>query len=78
MKLPQTSWLESFEETCQDILEDAFLLDALSVYLFCDKPLLHDGQAEQIPMVLHRLSGYLSQHALELRRLEKRLEPAES
>ena len=73
MELEKTSWLENFNETCQDILEDAFLLDALSVYLFSDGEFLREDQAGRLPLVLRRLCGYLSQHALDLQQLGKRI-----
>ncbi len=67
MEIPKTCWLEDFSETCQDIEEDALLLRALSLYLFCD------GPTDCFPRTLFRLSNYLSQHALDLRCLERRL-----
>ena len=33
MEIKKTTWLEDFDETRRDILEDALLLDALSAYL---------------------------------------------
>ena len=36
LEIKRTSWQENFNETCQDILEDAFLLDALSQYVTSD------------------------------------------
>ena len=69
----QSFWLDSFDETCQDILEDAFLLDALSMYMFSDGEFTSDEWADCFPYVFRRLCGYLSQHAMDLHRLEKRL-----
>lgn len=69
------SWQEDFDETCQDILEDAFLLDALSLYLFSNGEFTNERWAECFPQVFHRLCGYLSQHAMDLHRLEKRAKP---
>jgi len=31
--MEQTSWLQNFSETCQDILEDVVLMEALSAYV---------------------------------------------
>ena len=65
----ETYWLEDFEETCRDITEDACLLEALAMYA--------DGGAQDqyFPQALRRLCNYLSQHASDLRCLEKRLGP---
>ena len=71
----ETSWLEDFAETQQDIMEDAFLLDALAVYASADNEFMRGERSEYFPQVFRRLSGYLSQHALDLHNLEKRLEP---
>ena len=62
------SWLEDFCETCQDIQEDTLLLGALSAY--AEDRL----ENESFARVLKRLCDYLSQHAGDLRCLEKRLE----
>lgn len=69
------SWQEDFDETCQDILEDAFLLDALSLYLFSGGEFINERWADCFPQVFHRLCGYLSQHAKDLHRLGKRAGP---
>ena len=69
MEITKTSWLEDFHETCQNIQEDTLLLEALSAYA-------DDGiRNEYFPQTLCRLCDYLSQHAAELHRLEKRLGP---
>ena len=69
MEIKKTTWLEDFEETCQDIMEDAFLLDALAVYVSIDEEFTRGVREEYLPQVYRRLF----QHALELHRLEKRL-----
>ena len=56
-------------------MEDAFLLDALALYVANDGALLHGDRTEYFSLVFTRLSNYLSQHTLELHRLEKRLGP---
>ena len=73
MEIKKTTWLEDFEETCQDIMEDAFLLDALAVYVSIDEEFTRGVREDYLPQVYRRLSNYLFQHALELHRLEKRL-----
>ena len=67
MQIKNTSWLEDFSETCQDIIEDAALLETLAAYTS------GGGEIAAFPQVLTRLSDYLSQHATDLRTLEKRL-----
>ncbi len=70
MEIQPTSWLEDFEETCQDIQEDVLLLQALAAYP------QKSGETNRVfSSVLRRVSEYLSQHAWELRRLEKRFRP---
>lgn len=64
-------WLENFNETCQDIIEDAFLLDALAMYAANDGYFMRSERAEYFPQVFCRLCSYLSQHASDLHRLEK-------
>ena len=59
-----TSWLEDFNETCQAIQEDTVLLEALAAY---------PNHSAVFPQTLKRLTDYLSQHAGDLRGLEKRL-----
>lgn len=71
----ETCWLEEFDEACQDIMEDAFLLDALALYAVNGGSFMRGERAEYFPQVFCRLSGYLSQHALDLHNLEKRLGP---
>lgn len=66
--MKETSWLEDFDETCQALIEDALLLEALSLYL------ADGGKAACFPQAFCRLSDYLSQHALDLHNLEKRLD----
>ena len=75
METKKTSWLDSFDETCQDILEDAFLLDALSMYLFSGGEFTRGERTDCFPYVFHRLCGYLSQHAMDLQGLRKRIGP---
>lgn len=74
--MEQSSWLEIFEETCQNIMEDTLLLDALSMYMLCGGTLSRSEREEYFPQSLRRLCDYLVQHALELRRLEKRFGPS--
>ena len=69
------NWREDFDETCQDILEDAFLLDALSLYLFSGGEFTNEHWVECFPQVFHRLCGYLSQRAMDLHQLGKRAKP---
>ena len=42
----ETSWLDDFDETCQAILEDAFLLDALSMYISSGGEFTFGGRAD--------------------------------
>lgn len=70
-----TNWLNDFDEACQDIMEDAFLLDALAQYTFSDGEFTRGERAEYFPQVFLRLCGYLSQHALDLYNLKKGLGP---
>ena len=65
MEIKETCWLEDFVETSQAILEDAVLLAALAAY--------ESDRDSVLPQTLRRLSDYLSQHAWDLRNLEKRL-----
>lgn len=69
----ESAWLEDFRETRQDILEDAFLLDALAAYISIGGEFTRGERADYFPQVFRRLCGCLSQHALELHRLEERL-----
>ena len=71
----ETYWLEDFEETCQDIMEVTVLLDALSMYLIRGEDFSHVVRAAYVPLVSRRLCGYLSQHALDLHNLKRRLDP---
>ncbi len=71
----ETYWLEDFDETCQAIMEDAFLLDALAFYLFGDGEFTRGERAEYFPSVFRRLCGCLSQHTLDLYNLNQRLRP---
>ncbi|MCI8304423.1 MAG: hypothetical protein HFF52_07335 [Lawsonibacter sp.] len=75
MMIDKTSWLEDFDETTQDILEDALLLDALSAYLSSGREFTRGERADYLPQAFQRLCSHLSQHAMELHRLEKRLFP---
>lgn len=70
-----TSWLEDFDETCRDIIEDTLLLDALAMYAAADSFFLNRGAAPYLLPVFRRLTDYLTQHVLELHRLEKRSGP---
>ena len=73
----ENCWRENFEETCQDIMEDAFLLDALATYMTVGGEFTRGDRAEYFPETFRRLCGYLSQHALELHWLEKQLNKGE-
>ena len=75
MEIKKTSWMDSFDETCQDILEDAFLLDALSMYLFSGGEFTRGERTDCFPYVFHRLCGYLSQRAVDLQGLRRRIGP---
>ena len=70
----ENSWLESLDETRQDIMEDAFLLDALALYVTQRGSFMRGERADYFPQVFCRLCGYLSQHAQDLRNLQRRLE----
>ena len=74
MEIKKISWLDGFHETCQDIIEDAILLDALAVYTAADSSFLHGDTAAYFSPTFRRLTDYLSQHALDLYCLEDRLE----
>ena len=71
----ESSWLDNFDETCQDILEDAFLLEALSMYLFSGGEFTRGERTDCFPYVFHRLCGYLSQRAVDLQGLRRRIGP---
>ena len=71
----ETSWLDSLDETCQAILEDAFLLDALSMYISSGGEFTCGGRADCFPQVFRRLCDYLSQHAADLHGLRKQIGP---
>jgi hypothetical protein len=71
----ETSWLDDFDETCQAILEDAFLLDALSMYISSGGEFTCGGRADCFPQVFRRLCDYLSQHAADLHGLRKQIGP---
>ena len=73
MDYPKNRWSDDFDETCQDIMEDAFLLDALSMYLFSNGEFTNGERADYFPQVFRRLCAYLSQHALDLHGLKNRL-----
>lgn len=73
MELKQNSWLEDFDTAQQDIMEDAFLLNALSAYMSASGEFTHREREEYFLQVLHRLCDYLSQHAMDLHQLEKRI-----
>ncbi len=75
MEIKKAGWSDDFDETCQDILEDAFLLDALSMYLFSGGEFTRGERADCFPYVFHRLCGYLSQHAMDLQGLRRRIGP---
>lgn len=75
MEIKKISWLDGFHETCQDIIEDAILLEALAVYTAAGGPFLRGDTAAYFSPTFRRLTSYLSQHVLELYRLEDRLEP---
>ena len=51
----ESSWLDNFDETCQDILEDAFLLEALSMYLFSGGEFTSGERADYFPYSFRRL-----------------------
>lgn len=68
-----TSWLEDFDETCQDIMEDTLLLDALAIYAANGSFFINNGGNTCFSSAFQRLTDYLTQHVLELYRLEKKL-----
>ena len=63
----KSSWLVDFDETCQALLEDTLLLEALAAHI-CKKEMFSVSA-----QTLKRLSDYLTQHAGDLRQLEERL-----
>ena len=73
--MEQPRWLEDFHETCRDIMEDTLLLDALAMYAANDSFFINNGGNICFSSTFQRLTNYLTQHTLELRRLEKRLGP---
>ena len=73
MDYPKTRWSDYFDEACQDIMEGAFLLDALSMYLFSNGEFTNGERVDYLPQVFRRLCAYLSQHALDLHGLKNRL-----
>ena len=70
--MQEPCWLEEFKDTCQDIMEDTFLLDAVSKYMANDHYFMPGDQLDCALLVYCRLCDYLSQHVTELHRLEKR------
>ena len=75
MEIKKASWSDDFDETCQAILEDAFLLDALSMYISSGGEFTCGGRADCFPQVFRRLCDYLSQHAADLHGLRKQIGP---
>ncbi len=73
-KLKETNGQKDFDETRQDIMEDAFLLDALSLYVINQGHFMKSESSDSFPQVFYRLCSCLSQHALDLHNLQKRLE----
>jgi hypothetical protein len=69
-----SKWYNSFTETHQDIIEDTLLLAALSAYALNSDTFLRDNGAGYFPQTFKRLCDYLSQHVLELHRLQKALD----
>ena len=67
--MQEPCWLEEFKDTCQDIMEDTFLLDAVSKYMANDHYFMPGDQLDCALLVYCRLCDYLS------RRLEKRFGP---
>ena len=63
----KSSWLEDFDKTCQALLEDTLLLEALAAHICKQEMFSVSARA------LKRLSDYLTQHAGDLRQLEERL-----
>lgn len=74
LEIKEISWQEAFDEVQEDILEDAFLLDALALYVINEGNFMREEQGRYFPKVFYRLCGYLSQHAQDLRNLQRRLE----
>lgn len=74
MEIKNINWLDSFDETRCDIIEDAFLLEALSLYVINQGNFMKNERSDYFPQVFYRLCGYLSQHAMDLHNLQKRLE----
>ena len=73
MEIEKSCWLEDFDETCQDIMEDAIFLEALATYMATDNFFMSCGADTYFPLTLKRSTSYLSQHALDLCNLERRL-----
>lgn len=71
----ETYWLKDLDETCRDIMEDTLLLDALAMYAANGSFFINNGGNTCFSSAFQRLTDYLTQHVLELHRLEKRSEP---
>ena len=70
----ESSWAKNLNETRQDIMEDAFLLEALSLYVLNQDNFIKDERFNYFPQVFYRLCGYLSQHSMDLHNLQIYLE----
>ena len=55
--MQEPCWLEEFKDTCQDIMEDTFLLDAVSKYIANDHYFMPGDQLDCALLVYCRLCG---------------------
>lgn len=62
---------EDFIETCEDLIQDVLLLDALFLYKEQNKHALLRYSKEDLDLIERRLLDYLTQHAHELHRICK-------
>ena len=63
------SWIEGFDKTCQALLEDTLLLEALAAHICKQEMFSVSARA------FKRLSDYLTQHAGDLRQLGQVFDP---
>ena len=74
MTYPQSTWLTDLRETAQDLRQDLVLLEAMALRLEQPEGLTRVSR-EELFQSLWRAVDYLSQHTMELARLEALIAP---
>ena len=57
------NFMEGFRETCEDLIGDVVLLEAL---ILCREQSSHRQSPEQFDLLVGRITGYLCQHTNDL------------